>query len=202
MNVFEGRIAADGKNHIIVASRDAGLDIYAPHGISGVVGQKVAVAVRPEKVQVSKGDLGDLRNKLSGTIEEIAYLGNSSTYQVRLDSAKCMRVSQSNQTRSEESALTWDDRVNLGWAGIVVRDEPPTVCLADRGATGPDGEYPGNHNSDRLAAGIFSDTVPCCRKNLFAGGSYCPAALFAAYRMGRWLFDDQSEFRQLSISVQ
>ncbi len=44
-----------------------------PHGLSVVVGQKVTVAVRPEKVQVSKGDLGDLRNKLSGTIEEIAY---------------------------------------------------------------------------------------------------------------------------------
>ncbi len=50
VNVFEGRITADGNNHIIVASRDAGLDIYVPHGISGVVGQKVAVAVRLEKV--------------------------------------------------------------------------------------------------------------------------------------------------------
>ncbi|WP_324753353.1 ABC transporter ATP-binding protein [Roseovarius sp. Pro17] len=117
VNIFEGRIAADGEDHIIVASPDAGLDIYVPHGISGVIGQKVAVAVRPEKVQISKGDLGDLRNKLSGTIDEIAYLGNSSVYQVRLDSGKRVRVSQSNLTRSEESALTWDDRVNLGWAG-------------------------------------------------------------------------------------
>jgi len=117
VNIFEGRIAEDGEDHIIVASRDAGTDIYVPHGISGVIGQKVAVAVRPEKVQISKGDLGDLRNKLSGTIDEIAYLGNSSVYQVRLDSGKRMRVSQSNLTRSEESALTWNDRVNLGWAG-------------------------------------------------------------------------------------
>jgi len=117
VNIFEGRIAEDGEDHIIVTSRDAGTDIYVPHGISGVIGQKVAVAVRPEKVQISKGDLGDLRNKLSGTIDEIAYLGNSSVYQVRLDSGKRMRVSQSNLTRSEESALTWNDRVNLGWAG-------------------------------------------------------------------------------------
>ncbi len=117
VNIFEGRITEDGEDHVMVRSPDAGGDIYVPHGISGVIGQKVAVAVRPEKVQISKGDLGDLRNKLSGTIDEIAYLGNSSVYQVRLDSGKMLRVSQSNQARSEESALTYKDRVNLGWAG-------------------------------------------------------------------------------------
>lgn len=123
VNIFEGRITADGEDHVIVASPDAGTDIYVPHGISGVIGQKVAVAVRPEKVQISKGELGDLRNKISGTIDEIAYLGNSSVYQVRLDSGKRVRVSQSNLTRTEESTLAGNDRVNLGWAdgaGIVV----------------------------------------------------------------------------------
>ena len=123
VNIFEGRITADGEDHVIVASPDAGLDIYVPHGISGVIGQKVAVAVRPEKVQISKSDLGDLRNKISGTIDEIAYMGNSSVYQVRLDSGKRVRVSQSNLTRTEESTLAGNDRVNLGWAdgaGIVV----------------------------------------------------------------------------------
>ncbi len=117
VNIFEGRITEDGEDHVMVRSPDAGADLYVPHGISGVIGQKVAVAVRPEKVQISKGDLGDLRNKLSGIIDEIAYLGNSSVYQVRLDSGKMLRVSQSNQARSEESALTYKDRVNLGWAG-------------------------------------------------------------------------------------
>lgn len=123
VNIFEGRITADGEDHVIVASPDAGTDLYVPHGISGVIGQKVAVAVRPEKVQISKSDLGDLRNKISGTIDEIAYMGNSSVYQVRLDSGKRVRVSQSNLTRTEESTLAGNDRVNLGWAdgaGIVV----------------------------------------------------------------------------------
>ncbi len=117
VNIFEGRILEDGEDHVMVRSPDAGIDIYVPHGISGVVGQKVAVAVRPEKIQISKGDLEGQRNTLRGTIDEIAYLGNSSVYQVRLDSGKRVRVSQSNLTRSEESALTYGDRVTLGWAG-------------------------------------------------------------------------------------
>ena len=123
VNIFEGRIAEDGENHVIVASPEAGLDIYVPHSISGVIGQKVAVAVRPEKVVISKDDLGDLRNKLIGTVDEIAYMGDASVYQIRLDNGKRVRVTQTNLTRSEESTLNYGDRVNLGWdgsAGVVV----------------------------------------------------------------------------------
>src|SRR5680860_1041469 len=110
-------VMTEGESHVVVASPEAGLGIYVPHSISGVIGQKVAVAVRPEKMHISKGDLGDLRNKLSGTIDEIAYMGDSSVYQIRLDSGKRVRVNQSNLFRSEESSLTYGDRVNLGWAG-------------------------------------------------------------------------------------
>ena len=123
VNIFEGRIAEDGVSHVIVASPEAGLDIYVPHSISGVIGQQVAVAVRPEKVVISKDDLGDLRNKLIGTVDEIAYMGDASVYQIRLDNGKRVRVTQTNLTRSEESTLNYGDRVNLGWdgsAGVVV----------------------------------------------------------------------------------
>ena len=123
VNIFEGRIAEDGESHVIVASPEAGLDIYVPHSISGVIGQKVAVAVRPEKVVISKDDLGSLRNKLIGTVDEIAYMGDASVYQIRLDNGKRVRVTQTNLTRSEESTLNYGDRVNLGWdgsAGVVV----------------------------------------------------------------------------------
>ena len=34
VNIFEGRIAEDGESHVIVASPEAGLDIYVPHSIS------------------------------------------------------------------------------------------------------------------------------------------------------------------------
>lgn len=117
VNIFEGRIAEDGEAHVLVASPDAGLSIYVSHGISCVAGQKVAVAVRPEKIQISKGDLGDLRNKLTGTVDEIAYMGDLSVYQILLSNGNRVRVNQSNLTRSEESSLRHGDRVNIGWAG-------------------------------------------------------------------------------------
>lgn len=123
VNMFEGRIMEDSDDHVVIASSETGVDIYVPHGISGVEGQKVAVAVRPEKMRISKNDLGEIKNQLRGTIDEIAYMGNVSVFQVLLDNGKRVRVSQSNLTRSDEDALTWDDKVNIGWpdtAGIVV----------------------------------------------------------------------------------
>ena len=123
VNMFEGRITEDSEDHVVITSADTGTDIYVPHGINGVIGQKVAVAVRPEKVVISKNALGDFRNTLNGTIVEIAYMGNTSVYQVELANGKRVRVNQSNVSRSDDGALTWNDKVNLGWvddAGVVI----------------------------------------------------------------------------------
>lgn len=123
VNIFEGRIKEDGEDHVIIASPDTGSDIYVPHGIVGVEGQQLAIAVRPEKIEISKNDLPDIQNVISGVVDEIAYMGNVSVYHVVLDSGRRVRVSQSNKTRSIEDVLAYGDKVNLGWvgrAGVVV----------------------------------------------------------------------------------
>lgn len=117
VNVFEGRIKEDGTDHVIIASPDTGTDIYVPHGIVGVVGQQLAIAVRPEKLQISKTELPDIRNSVKGIVDEIAYMGNVSVYRVLLEGGKRVRVSQSNKTREAEDSLSWGDKVYLGWAG-------------------------------------------------------------------------------------
>ncbi len=115
VNLFEGRITADHEDHVIISSPESGTDIFVPHGISGVEGQQVALAVRPEKLQISKSPLENLRNTMKGTIEEIAYMGNESVFQVLLDSGKQVRISQSNRMRTTDHTLTWDDQVYIGW---------------------------------------------------------------------------------------
>ncbi len=123
VNVFEGRIKEDGEDHVIITSPDAASDIFVPHGISGTVGQKLAIAVRPEKIEISRAPLNDMKNSISGVVDEIAYMGNVTVYQVLLQSGKRVRVSQVNRTRDADDALAFGDKVNLGWtgrAGVVV----------------------------------------------------------------------------------
>jgi putrescine transport system ATP-binding protein len=117
VNIFEGHVTEDRESHVVIHSKETNSDIFVPHGISCVINQKVAVAVRPEKVMISKTPLDGVRNTVSGVIEDIAYMGEVSVYQVRLPTGKIVRVSQSNMTRTDEPPFTWDDPVYIGWAG-------------------------------------------------------------------------------------
>nr|WP_169618326.1 polyamine ABC transporter ATP-binding protein [Ruegeria sp. PR1b] len=117
VNTFEGRIVEDEVDHVVIASPDTGTNITVDHGVSCTLGQKVAIALRPEKIQMRRQPLGDLRNLTTGTVREIGYLGSQSIYHVELDSGKIVRVSRSNLTRSAEDSPTWGDKVFLGWGG-------------------------------------------------------------------------------------
>jgi len=123
INVFEGRIAEDETDHVVISSAEAGCELYIDHSIPGVEGQQVFVAVRPEKMAIHKEPRPAGRNCVHGVVDEIAYLGNFSTYVVRLDSGKIVRVVTPNLYRMVDLPITWEDEVWLTWqpsAGVVL----------------------------------------------------------------------------------
>ena len=74
------------------------------------------VAIRPEKLEISKKKPTDQHNILNGRIEDIAYGGSFSTYHVRLDNGRILKAIRANRVRTEEHHLTWEDEVYLHWA--------------------------------------------------------------------------------------
>ncbi|MBI1206687.1 MAG: polyamine ABC transporter ATP-binding protein [Azospirillum sp.] len=119
VNLFEGRIVEDEPDYVVIRSEEAGCDIYIGHGVSGLEGAQVWVAVRPEKMLIAKGTpaepLGQGRNQVQGVVREIAYLGNFSNYLIELASGKRVRATLPNLTRLTELPITWDDEVFLTW---------------------------------------------------------------------------------------
>ncbi|HVJ34783.1 MAG TPA: ABC transporter ATP-binding protein [Terriglobia bacterium] len=113
VNLFEGQIVEDESDHVLIKSAEAGGDIYIDHGISSAPGAKVWVAIRPEKMHISKEDANHAVNCLKGTVKGIAYMGNLSIYLIQLDSGKQVKVTQPNQIRAAENAIDWEDRVTL-----------------------------------------------------------------------------------------
>ena len=106
----------DEPEYVRIESAAAGGTLYIGHGISCVPGAKVAVAVRPEKMQISRETpAAGADNHLSGTVREIAYMGDLSVYLVELDSGKTVKVTMPNLVRSAEQRLTWEDKVYLTW---------------------------------------------------------------------------------------
>ena len=57
-------------------------------------------------------------NQLKGTVHDLGYLGNTSTYRVELANGKIVDVTSPNQTRpkSDRHAVDWEDEVHLSWA--------------------------------------------------------------------------------------
>ena len=115
VNMFEGIVTEDEPEYVRIQSDEAGSTIYIGHGISCVPGAHVAVAVRPEKMVITHEPPESEENRLTGTIHEIAYMGDLSIYLVELDTGKTVKVTMPNLVRSAEQRLTWDDQVYLTW---------------------------------------------------------------------------------------
>ena len=83
----------------------------------------VALALRPEKLVVSADEPAQPFNKVSGIIEEIAYLGSHSVLHVKLVSGQHLLANVANSQRWASERFTWNDRVWLSWhdlAGVVL----------------------------------------------------------------------------------
>ena len=80
-------------------------------------GQRVAVAVRPEKMVLHRDAPGEgTPNVLAGTVWDIGYLGDWTIYRVRIGDGPIWRVSRANATRFVERPTGWEDRVHLTFA--------------------------------------------------------------------------------------
>ncbi|MCF6301623.1 MAG: ABC transporter ATP-binding protein [Devosiaceae bacterium] len=123
VNIFEGQVLKEGTDFVVIRCPDLKTDIHVSHVVSCTPNQKVAYAIRPEKIHMSLSRPKGAKNLLKGTVDEIAYMGNLSVYQVVLEGGKRVRVTEPNMLRTEESAITWEDNVFLTWdgaAGVVL----------------------------------------------------------------------------------
>lgn len=87
-------------------------------------GTEVCVSLRPEKVRLStRPDRPDGPNALRGTVEDILYVGNLSTYHLLADSGSKLVAQIANDRRLVERRVTWEDQVWVHWgedAGVLL----------------------------------------------------------------------------------
>ena len=123
VNLIEGRIKDDEKDHITIVSPDIEGQIYVGHGVTGYEDMEVALVIRPEKVRIHRDEPEQLCNKAKGIIEDIAYFGSHSVYHVKLPSGKKVLVNAINARRWASENFTWNDEVWISWgdqAGVVL----------------------------------------------------------------------------------
>jgi putrescine transport system ATP-binding protein len=124
VNLFDGTLSVDETDRCAVACELG--EVQVGHSISGTLGMKVSVAVRPEKLEISKTrPTGVLANLFTGQVKEIAYFGSYNTYIVAVPSGQRVKITEANTSRQDLSDITWEDQVFFWWddcAGVVLRD--------------------------------------------------------------------------------
>ena len=116
INTFKGRVAAVADDGIKVFSTEAGVTLTALGKQLVQEGQQIEVAIRPEKIFVSKEKPdNDDDVCIEGVVDDLGYLGNRSLYRIRLESGKIVQVSSQNRRRSVTRFLEWEDKVWISW---------------------------------------------------------------------------------------
>lgn len=114
VNVFEGEVVEDEVDHVTVQCPEC--LHYVGHGITGTPGMAVGVALRPEKIQLSREQPDKPYNWCSGKVVELAYFGAHTTYHLKLDTGMMLKVQLPNLSRHNSQDLTWDDHVFAHWS--------------------------------------------------------------------------------------
>ncbi len=134
VNLFEGRVTQARADSVEIHCEEIGAEMHiacagsnaaaggAPGAIPSVPrGATVWVALRPEKIQLSrraapgKASPAVTGGSVSGIVKEIGYKGDVSTYLVEIASGKLLRVTLPNSAREGEDRISRNETVALWW---------------------------------------------------------------------------------------
>jgi putrescine transport system ATP-binding protein len=115
VNLMDGTLDVDAADHCVIGSADC--KHYVGHGITGTEGMAVTVALRPEKIELSRAAPAEVAyNAAQGTIKEMSYFGSFTVYHLQLASGARIKVSQANTQRHRDDELTWGDTAWVHWS--------------------------------------------------------------------------------------
>ena len=117
VNLMDGTVTDDQPSSVTVACRDC--THYVGHGITGHVDMPVVVALRPEKIFLSRDEPPGPHNRVRGTVKEMSYYGSFSVYFLELPSGALLKVSEEHERRHRDDMPTWGDTLWASW--------PPTA---------------------------------------------------------------------------
>jgi len=120
VNILEGRVSR--RAPLALTWAEGAPPVFADTDLDLADGQTAYLAIRPEKMAISSEEPA-AENKVQGTVLDIAYLGNISTYHVELAGGQVLKAQTANTDRRRRRDFTWDEPVWVSWsahAGVVL----------------------------------------------------------------------------------
>ena len=119
INLFDGEVTSHEYHRLTVATRDGG-NIVVAEPRAPVAGTAVTVAIRPEKIRLSRrgpapdADHAPSINRLEGAVTDVGYLGGSTVYKGKLDSGAVVRAAVAHTARLDRDTYSASQRV-VAW---------------------------------------------------------------------------------------
>ena len=121
MNFFDARIKSLSGESATVDAGPLGRITVPVREAAFTAGNKVLVAIRPEKFSLSETRTGGNENSIEGMLGAAAYLGDRSHFYVRVDGIQQpIAVSAQNATRVDNSFRDQERQVWLNWSDDAV----------------------------------------------------------------------------------
>ena len=114
-NFLEGRVAESEGNKTAIVTRE-GLKVWVRKLDHLDSGEEIAVAIRPEKIQILSNDKdasNDIINRFTGRIEEIVYVGEARIYRINLAAGVIVEVKV--QSGPDVKDYRIGGEVQIGW---------------------------------------------------------------------------------------
>jgi len=126
INLIEAEVVRATPDEVALKSSAMDAELRLPSRTEAKAGDRMAVALRPEKIRISKEPLAEVHaNCAQGVVYDIAYLGDLSIYHVHLESGLVLKAAKTNISRQIEPPIDWDDKVYLSWtpdAGVLLKN--------------------------------------------------------------------------------
>lgn len=115
INMVDGEIINVKGDTVEVLAPTLGHSLQISTSSTFSVGEKVSLAVRPEKISISRKRPATTANLLKGTVQDFGYFGKDSLYRIKLPTGHLLSVNTVNAQRlsGEEATATWEDEVYL-----------------------------------------------------------------------------------------
>lgn len=116
MNFLEG-IVKDKAGRVAGVELVGGLTVRAESDNDLTVGQKVSVAVRPEKLNLHE----DSDNVLRGRVDEVVYIGTDTHYRLQLAGGQTVRAREQNDSPDSKPLAQMGEEVKVAFAHTAAR---------------------------------------------------------------------------------
>ncbi len=120
VNLLDGTLTQDAPDHAVIESADCAH--YIDQRVTGTQGMAVTVALRPEKIRLSREVPEALEgapaghNRVQGTLTDRAYFGSFTVYRLALASGQVLKISTSNTHRHPADALQPGEQAWAYWS--------------------------------------------------------------------------------------